>query len=87
MRGGASLCARVRAPRSVKCALGDPPAATPHAYTCSVKRALGDSIILSEPELHTLRLTEATLFAVAVSDGITNALSDETIVNQVRACA
>jgi len=49
----------------------------------SVKRALGEEIILSEPELHTLRLTENMLFAVAVSDGITNKLSDETIVNQV----
>jgi len=50
-----------------------------------VKRALGEEIILSEPELHTLRLTDNILFAVAVSDGITNKLSDETIINQVRA--
>jgi len=48
-----------------------------------VKLALGEEIILSEPELHTLRLTDKVLFAVAVSDGITNKLSDETIVNQV----
>lgn len=50
-----------------------------------MKRALGEEIILSEPELHTLRLTDNILFAVAVSDGITNKLSDETIINQVRA--
>ena len=49
----------------------------------STKQALGDHIILSDPELHTLRLHDNMLFAVAVSDGITNKLSDETIVNQV----
>jgi hypothetical protein len=50
---------------------------------CSTKAALGEAVILGEPELHVLRLTPATLFVVAASDGITCAMSDDTIVNQV----
>jgi len=43
----------------------------------------GEEVILSEPELHTVTLGPGSLFAVAVSDGVTCALSDEDIVSQV----
>jgi hypothetical protein len=43
-------------------------------------------VILADPELHTVAITPTTLFAVAASDGITSAMSNETIINMVSVC-
>lgn len=43
----------------------------------------GEEVILSEPELHTVTLGPHSLFAVAVSDGVTCALNDDTIVSEL----
>ncbi|KAL6753900.1 hypothetical protein V8C86DRAFT_2717851 [Haematococcus lacustris] len=46
----------------------------------STKQALGESVILSTPELHSEALGPDTLFAIACSDGITCAMEDNTMV-------
>lgn len=55
----------------------------PRSTKQQLQERAGAAVVLSDPELHTVTLGPNTLFAVAVSDGVTCKLTDDVIVSQV----
>mmetsp|Transcript_31257 Transcript_31257/g.69570 ORF Transcript_31257/g.69570 Transcript_31257/m.69570 type:complete len:150 (-) Transcript_31257:861-1310(-) len=47
------------------------------------KAELGGGIIISQPDTYTFNLNETTLLVVAVSDGVTSVMGDDSICSQV----